>query len=413
MLRRNAERPGIAKRARRNHDRTKPRLRIKRGCAKAAPANPADRLQAIVAGLNQIALGQILDCDLAPPGTDQRAAREADDIGVVEEQLIAVDRIQRDRAWQRRIVGVIDRTAFRVDGVRLVQDAVIGEVGAKLRQIVVVWRKIDEVVVRLIAVIQHLPVGGVEICDRVIASRDDEIVEPVAAGQAVGTGAAVKGVVAGSGVNRIGAGAAEKAIAAVASQDIDADSVERRVQRIVARRQDLRLDLAERRCAGPVRRRTGLVAGVDNVDRGGERRLIQRIAVRAAFATGDSVGAEIVRQNNGVLIVAAVDAVGVQAAVNRVGASLTKDRVGAFAAKDGIVAAVLVQRLGVKEDIGDPSGLEDSFEVRIRNLDAAHRPWYLDQHGVRQIGRTRAARAVGDSRGVRACNAVRICQDDL
>ena len=155
---------------------------------------------------NQIAGGQRVDGPRATGRRNQRTACKAHKVRIVLSKCRRRRYALKGRAARHRgVVAIVYRAALRVGCVRLVEDAVIGEVGAGLPDIVVIGGEIDEIVVGRIAVVQHAAGRRSKIGDRVVAGGEDKKVETVAAGQAVIPGAAVKRVRAGAAFERVGA----------------------------------------------------------------------------------------------------------------------------------------------------------------------------------------------------------------
>ena len=192
-------------RARTDADRLQPGIGLKIGGGQGPLSGPADRLQAVVAGPDQIAGGQILDSTGAAIGLDHRARGKAGHVRVLDRQI--------GRAHCRATALDGQRQAGQAIGaIEHVQHAVIGLIGAQpgqRRRIglvriggvpprkvlgAVIARQVDKIVVRRIAVADAACIAGVEIGDQ-IARAGDEGVVARAASQRIGFGAAIQKVV--------------------------------------------------------------------------------------------------------------------------------------------------------------------------------------------------------------------------
>ena len=110
-------------------------------------ADPDNGLRAVVARHHKVSFGEGLDWDFAAWREDQRSLREADNTGILdrEERFIPSCTGKNDALVVRcavrvelGVVRIVDSISARICRVGLVQDAIIGLVGLKPRDVIVI-----------------------------------------------------------------------------------------------------------------------------------------------------------------------------------------------------------------------------------------------------------------------------------
>lgn len=168
-------------------------VRMRRQIRLSQPArgDHRQRLKAVIIGGDPVADAKALHRPFSLICHNEGSGREAHNTGIVRGKAAALGpgKLGAVAALHAGIV-VIVGPVLSVIG--LVQDAVIVKVGAQFADVRVVLAKVDEVVVRRIAIIDRASISKVEIGDRIgpITDLKDKGIVSVTAGQNIVAGAA-------------------------------------------------------------------------------------------------------------------------------------------------------------------------------------------------------------------------------
>lgn len=190
-------------------------LRRAQGCR----PDPHDRLWPVVQRAHQFPRPQVFHRTLARRRQNCRAGCETNHAGVVGRQFhITFER--QTAAAKLRVVRLIHRPTVGVDGVGLVQNAIVRKVSLQLALVVVVTGQINKIVVGCVAVTQRTAVAGIEIRNRVVATRDHKDVVAIPTNQQVVAIPAIKAVIARATDDCVIATAANHRVVAIPGVDI-------------------------------------------------------------------------------------------------------------------------------------------------------------------------------------------------